>query len=100
VDEERALVRQEIIHPGVVRLLEDRGYEIMRVPENDEVRHRQAMNIVTVAPSAIIMPSSCPATRRVYEDAGLTVKATLAVDEMVKGGGGLACATAVIAREP
>lgn len=98
VDRDLALVRHEIIDPAVTRLLKEQGLDVVMVPERDEVLTRQAMNIVTVAPRTIIMTSGCPETRSQYEDAGLTVAAELELTQLMRGAGGLACATGIVAR--
>jgi len=98
VDRDLALVRHEITDSAVVRLLEEYGLDVVRVPERDEVLNRQAMNIVTVAPLTIIMTAGCPETRSQYEGAGLTVAAELELTQLMRGAGGLACATGIVAR--
>ncbi|GAM09272.1 putative protein [Geobacter sp. OR-1] len=98
VDRNLALVRTEIINPELIRLLEANGFNVITIPENDEVMARQAMNIVTIAPSTIVMTAGCPETRRLYRNAGLTVAAEIEISQLINGAGGLACATGIIAR--
>jgi len=98
VDRDLALVRQEIIDPAVVSFLSEQGLTVIDIPENDEVRQRQAMNIVVLSPRTIMMTADCPRTRELYEQAGLTVAAEVAISQLINGAGGLACATGIIAR--
>jgi N-dimethylarginine dimethylaminohydrolase len=98
VAKDLALVRQGIADPAVGRFLADRQFTVLDVPENDEVRERQAMNLVTVAPRRVIMPADCPETKALYERAGLTIVAELDISQLRAGAGGLACATGIIAR--
>lgn len=98
VGEGRALVRTDLAGGAVTEFLRERGIEIIEVPESDEVRERQAMNVVVAEPGRVIMPSGCPRTRELYERAGLAVAAEVELGQLVNGGGGLACATGIIAR--
>jgi len=98
VGHDLALVRHEIIDPAVVTFLRGEGLNVVPVPENDEVRQRQAMNIVVVAPRTIMMTAGCPQTRELYEQAGLTVAAEVAISQLINGAGGLACASGIITR--
>jgi N-dimethylarginine dimethylaminohydrolase len=99
VDGDLALVRNEIADAEVVRFLEEHGFSVIRIPENSEVRTRQAMNIVTVAPRTILMTAACPETKEIYVREGLEIVAELELTELMKGAGGLACATGIISRE-
>jgi N-dimethylarginine dimethylaminohydrolase len=98
VDKNLALVRKEIISPETITFLENQEFRIVGIPENLEVRSRQAMNIVTVAPRRVIMTAGCPETRRIYLDAGIEVVAELMISQLINGSGGLACATGTLAR--
>jgi N-dimethylarginine dimethylaminohydrolase len=91
-------VRHGIADAAVTRFLRECGYTVVDIPENGEVRERQAMNIVTVAPRTVVMTAGCPATRELYRQAGLTVAAEREISQLMHGAGGLACATGVVAR--
>lgn len=99
VDKDIALVREEIISPETTTFLEQYDFRIVGIPENLEVRNRQAMNIVTVAPRKVIMTAGCPETRRIYLDAGIEVIAELRISQLINGAGGLACTTGTLARK-
>lgn len=98
VDRNMALVRHEIIDQEVVRFLEESNFKVVAIPENSEVKNRQAMNIVTIAPRTLLMTAACPETRTLYEKAGLTIAAELELGQLINGAGGLACATGILAR--
>ncbi len=98
VDRDLALVREEIIDPEVTRFLQDQGFTVTGIGESREVRELQAMNIVVIAPRTIFMTAGCPATREIYQRAGLAVAAELEISQLINGAGGLACATGIIAR--
>jgi N-dimethylarginine dimethylaminohydrolase len=98
-DRDLALVREGIISPEILIFLAKHDYRVVRIPENPEVRNRQAMNIVTVAPRRIIMTDNCPETRKIYLEAGIEVAAELPISQLIHGAGGLACATGTLARK-
>ncbi len=98
VDRNLALVRDGIIDCDIIRFLRESGFEVVAIPESSEVRLRQSMNIVTIAPRTVIMTAGCPKTLSMYEKAGLTVVAELELTQMICGAGGLACATGIVAR--
>jgi len=98
VDRDLACVRREVAAPEVLRLLEDHGFAITGIPENDEVLQRQAMNILTVSPGRLVMTAGCPETRDIYLKAGLEIAAEIGLTQLISGAGGLACATGIIAR--
>ncbi len=93
-----ALVRIALVDKMIVNLLRKNNMRVVSIPENQEITMRQAMNIVTVAPRKIIIPEGCPLTRMIYEKAGLTVIAEVPISQLARGGGGLACATGIVAR--
>lgn len=93
-----AFIRTELVASEGVSFLAGHGFRIVAVPENSEVRCRQAMNIVTIAPAKIIMTTACPETRQLYESAGVDVVAELSISQLINGAGGLACATGTLAR--
>lgn len=98
VDKDLALVRYELVSREVLNVLEEHQLRMLKVPENREVRTRQVMNIVTIAPRTILMTNQCPETRDLFQQAGLTVAAELELTQLMNGAGGLACATGIISR--
>jgi N-dimethylarginine dimethylaminohydrolase len=98
VDRDLALVRHGIISTDVINFLEEQGFAVVKIPENREVRIRQAMNIVTVVPRTIFMSAGCPETKLLYQEAGLKIAAELELTQLINGAGGLACATGILAR--
>ena len=99
VDSDLALVRTELVNTRIIGLLKENKIKLVNIPENTEVRNRQAMNIVAIAPKKIIMPAGCPKTRKIYESYGIKIAALVRITQLINGGGGLACAAAVIKRE-
>jgi N-dimethylarginine dimethylaminohydrolase len=98
VDEGLVLVRHEIADKGVMRFLQERHFTVIKIPENGEVLAKQAMNFVTVSPRNILMTAGCPETKEIYLRAGLMIAAELDLTQLMRGAGGLACATGILAR--
>ncbi|MFI5361137.1 MAG: dimethylarginine dimethylaminohydrolase family protein [Elusimicrobiota bacterium] len=98
VDSDLALLRASVAPRGLARLLEKRAFTIVPVPESDETLLRQGMNVVTAAPRTIVMPRACPALKRLYVEAGMTVAAEVEIGQIMRGAGGLACAAGILGR--
>lgn len=68
------------------------GFNYIDFDETDEIKNNFAMNIVTIAPNEILMPSTCPETKKSFEEYGVKCH-VVDIDEIHKMGGGLACMT-------
>lgn len=99
VDRDLALLRTAKASARIRAVLRRHKIAVIPVPETDEVSRRQGMNIVTVAPRRIIMPSSCPDLKRLYLAAGLSVAAEVEISQLINGAGGIACATGILSRD-
>jgi N-dimethylarginine dimethylaminohydrolase len=99
VDRNLALVRTELAPTRLLTRLKRAGVRIVSVPELAEVTQKQGMNIVTVRPRTIVMPADCPRLESLYRASGLTIAGRVAIPELLKGAGGIACATGILARE-
>lgn len=98
VDSDLALVRVDLVDLEIINFLKRNKIEIIDIHEDEEVRDREAMNIVTIAPREIIMPTGCPRAKKIYENHGIRIAGEAKINQLINGGGGLACATAIIAR--
>jgi N-dimethylarginine dimethylaminohydrolase len=91
VDKDTVIQRKAIIK-------HDLGFKnVIELEETDEVVNGYAMNIVTIGPMEIIMPSGNPKTKAIYEANGIKVHESPGV-EYGKMGGCFACATLPIKR--
>lgn len=91
VDKDTIIQRKAIIK-------HDLGFKnVIELEETDEVVNGYAMNIVTIGPMEIIMPSGNPKTKAIYEANGIKVHESPGV-EYGKMGGCFACATLPIKR--
>lgn len=98
IDSDTALARTNLIGPRVIDILKENKIKIIKIPENTEVRERQAMNFVIIASKVIIMPMGCPQTKKIYEQAGIKIAAEISISQFISAGGGLACVTGILAR--
>jgi len=98
VDADLALVRADLIDPKIISLLKENKIKTIMLSENSETRKKHAMNFVTVAPRTVIMPAGCPQTKKIYEKSRIRIAAETPIPQLVRGGGGLACATGILAR--
>jgi N-dimethylarginine dimethylaminohydrolase len=91
IDKDTIIQRKAIIK-------HDLGFKnVIELEETDEVVNGYAMNIVTVGPMEIIMPSGNPKTKAIYESHGIKVHESPGY-ELGKMGGCFACATLPIKR--
>ena len=91
VDKDTVIQRKAIIK-------HDLGFKnVIELEETDEVVNGYAMNIVTIGPMEIIMPSGNPKTKAIYEANGIKVHESPGV-EYGKMGGAFACSTLPIKR--
>jgi N-dimethylarginine dimethylaminohydrolase len=85
--------------PELRELLRDRDVDLVEFEPGPELDRARAMNLVTLAPRRVLMPSGASRIRRRLERAGVTVE-EIQVSEYVKAAGGLGCLTGVIHRDP
>lgn len=92
-----------IIAPGIIARrpryynFDVDGFEYLDFDETNEIKRNFAMNIVTIAPMEILMPSNCPDIMRKFEENGVRCH-IVDIDEIHKMGGGLACMTLPLER--
>lgn len=99
IDKKKALIRNQIAPQKLITILKKEKFKLIAISENDEVIHKQGMNIVTIRPNEIFMPKNCPDLKKLYIKNKIKVLAELDITQLLAGAGGLACATGVIARK-
>ncbi len=99
VDRDLVLVRHQIATPSTMELLRELGFTVVTVDESEEITRDQAMNVVVVAPRAVVLPTGVPHTRTHLTKAGIDVAAEVDISELRKAAGGIACATGIVSRE-
>ncbi len=99
VDAGRAVIWPGGLSAEVEALLQERGCELLRLPDETELRQGLALNFVTLAPGQILMPAGNPRSQAFLEAEGITCQVT-AMDELAKAAGGIGCLTGVLWRAP
>jgi N-dimethylarginine dimethylaminohydrolase len=99
VDKDLAFVRQEKAPVALSAFLREQGLRVVEIAESDEVSSRQAFNVVTLAPRMILMPAGNERTKKIFLDQGIETVEEIDISEILKGAGGIACATGILARE-
>lgn len=98
VDSDLALVRVDLVDLEIIKFLKRNKIKIINIHEDEEVRDKEATNIVSIAPREIIMSADCPGAKKNYENHGIRIAGEVRINQLINGGGGLACATAIITR--
>lgn len=98
VDAGIVLIREDSVDLEIINLLKRNKIKTIMVPENSEIRKKQAMNFVTIAPRVIIMPAGCPQMKKFYERFQIKIAAEIFVSQLIHGAGGIGCATGILAR--
>jgi N-dimethylarginine dimethylaminohydrolase len=84
---------------AAVEALRARGYQVLFLPDLQEAARGMALNVVTLGPRRVLMPSGNPSTHDFYRAAGIACL-TVPLDELIKAAGGIGCLTGVLEREP
>jgi len=95
LNEETVALHEEAAPQELRELLKD--YRLLELPPDDELLEKRAMNVVTLAPGHVLMPSGCPRTRRRFERAGIQAD-EVDVGEYIKAAGGPGCLTGIVRR--
>ncbi|HEX3266432.1 MAG TPA: arginine deiminase family protein [Gaiellaceae bacterium] len=90
-----AVVYSPLLPTRLVQLLEERGVELVEVP--DEEFHSMGSNVLALAPRVALAVDGNPETRRRMERAGVEVL-VYAGEELSKGDGGPTCLTRPLLR--
>ncbi|MCD6474991.1 MAG: hypothetical protein J7K85_01850 [Anaerolineaceae bacterium] len=98
VDRNLAVIRREIFPKKLEEFLLGENIKLIRLQESEDVKRQQAMNFVTVAPRKIVMAAGNPETNGILQNGGIEVLAEVEVPELMKGAGGIACATGILER--
>jgi N-dimethylarginine dimethylaminohydrolase len=96
VDESRLLAYSRLLPVPFRKLLLERGYELLEVPE--EEYPTMGCNVLAVAPGTCLALEGNPRTRGVLEKAGIEVRAYEGREISVMGAGGPTCLTRPLVR--
>ncbi len=84
---------------ATVRALEERGHEIVWLPDEPDSVLNRALNMVTLGPRKVLMLAGYPSVQKVYEAAGIEC-VTVDGSELIKAAGAIGCLTGVVQRDP
>jgi N-dimethylarginine dimethylaminohydrolase len=96
VDRTKLLVYSRLLSVPFRRLLLDRQYELLEVP--DEEYGTMATNVLALAPGKCLALAGNPRTRKLLEQAGVEVIVYDGTEISVKGAGGPTCLTRPLVR--
>lgn len=99
IDNDLAVVWPRRTPFPVVSALLERGFNIIEVEDEIEAHHRLPMNLVTLQPGKVLMPTGAPIMRERYLQAGVEC-IEVDVSELIKAGGGIHCMTGFLRRDP
>ncbi len=97
VDDDLAVVYPPLLSVSFWRLLQDRGFRLIEVPE--EEFPTQGPNVLALAPRKALMLEGNPVTRRRLEEAGCEVLTYRGREISLKAEGGPTCLTRPVLRE-
>jgi arginine deiminase len=83
---------------AAVRALQERGCEIVWLPEGDDMDLNRGFNFVTLAPRKVLMVAGYPAVQKTLEGAGIECL-TVDCSELVKAAGAIGCLTGIVRRD-
>jgi N-dimethylarginine dimethylaminohydrolase len=97
VDRDLAVVYSPLMPIGFRNHLQDRGYQLVEVPDNEF--DSMGCNVLALGPRNCLMVKGNPVTKKALEKAGCNVIEYAGSEISVKGGGGPTCLTRPIMRE-
>ena len=96
VDRDLAVVYSRLLPPAFGRVLLDRGYRLVEVPDSEF--ESMGTNVLALAPGVCVMVNGNPRTRAALERAGASVHEYDGEEISLKGGGGPTCLTRPLSR--
>ncbi|MCB9073574.1 MAG: hypothetical protein H6623_08125 [Bdellovibrionaceae bacterium] len=99
VDKTTALVRREMVDPGLVKTLLHNNFKVIGVDESIETQERFGFGFVVVAPRQVIIANHCPGLKAILSENDINIIAEVPTTELGKAGCGLAQFTGILNRE-
>jgi N-dimethylarginine dimethylaminohydrolase len=97
IDRDLALVFPTQLSWVVYETMRHHGFRFVDLPSGEEAQMGMAINMVPLAPRAVVLPAGNPVTVATLEANGVECHA-VEVSELMKGGGAVHCMTGVIHR--
>jgi N-dimethylarginine dimethylaminohydrolase len=98
VDRNLAFVWPRRTPHGLVMILQEKGYQVEPLPDQDEAMANMAFNFVVMGSRKIMLPAENPVSQAFYESLGVEC-IPIPVDELRKANGAMGCMTGVLHRE-
>ena len=100
VDEKKALIYNSLLPIGLVQLLEKKGYNLIKAPEDEFISSEGLnINVLAIKPGECVMISGFPKTKKALERSGVNVHTFEGNSLCIGCEGGPTCLTRPILRE-
>ncbi len=96
--EDLVMVHASQVPYDVCAALREKGIEVVEAPSRTEAKETMGINFVAIKPGFVVQAEGNPRCREVLEKKGVEV-VTVDVFELLKGWGGIHCATAFLKRD-
>ncbi|MFE0420252.1 dimethylarginine dimethylaminohydrolase family protein [Streptomyces tendae] len=97
LDEKLAAVRSSAAGAELRAVLRGYGYQLIELPDDDDMLDRRGMNLLTLGPRRVLIPAGASGIRRRLEAAGVTAE-EVEVREYLNADGALGCLTGIVHR--
>ena len=94
---EAIMVHASQVPYDIIDMLKKKGFKILEVPSQTELREHFSCNFVALEPGRVLMPEGSPRAHELLEKNGIQVE-TINISEIIKGKGALHCITAFLKR--
>ena len=94
---EAIMVHASQVPYDIIDMLKKKGFKILEVPSQTELREHFSCNFVALEPGRVLMPEGSPRAQELLEKNGIQVE-TINISEIIKGKGALHCITAFLKR--
>ncbi len=94
---EAIMVHASQVPYDIIDMLKKKGFKILEVPSQTELREHFSCNFVALEPGRVLMPEGSPRAQELLEKNWMEVE-TINISEIIKGKGALHCITAFLKR--
>jgi arginine deiminase len=98
VDHNLAFVWPRRTPHGLAVILQEKGYQVLPLPDCNEAMTNMAFNFVVLGSRKIMLPAKNPISQAFYESLGVEC-IPIPVDELRKANGAMGCMTGIVHRE-
>lgn len=98
LDHDLAVVDRARLPYALRHLLLARGFELIELPPDAELREGRGMNVVVTRPRHVVMPAGCPGIQAALRAHGVHTR-SVDVGAFLVAGGAMGCMTAILRRQ-